>query len=142
MKQGGITIHTDGGSRGNPGPAACAFVAASGEKIIKEESIFLGESTNNHAEYQGVILALGWIVKSLQKVAGFEICFYLDSELVVKQLNGKYKVKNQNLRNLNNEVIRIIKKNDLKIVFKNISREENVAADLLVNKELDKYTNY
>ena len=142
MKQGGISIHTDGGSRGNPGPAACAFVAKIEEKTIREESSFLGKSTNNHAEYLGVILALKWIVDSSQMINDSPVFFYLDSELVVKQLNGAYKVKNQNLKKLNNEIVGIIKKNNLNVVFKNVSREENVVADLLVNKELDKHTNY
>jgi ribonuclease HI len=139
MKEDGITIHTDGGARGNPGPAACAFVVEVGGKIIQEDSSFLGDSTNNYAEYQGVILAMQWLAgKSQISNLKSRIVFNLDSELVVKQLNGIYKIKNQILKDLNDDIKRIIKENGLNIVFKNIPRAENKTADFLVNKELDK----
>ena len=142
MDENEVIIHTDGGARGNPGPAACAFIAEVGGRIVGKESFFLGKSTNNYAEYQGVLLAMQWIAsKSQISNLKSQIVFNLDSELVVKQLNGTYKVKNQNLRNLNDEVIGIIKENNLKIVFKNIPREENMVADFLVNKKLDEKAN-
>ena len=108
MQKDQITIHTDGGSRGNPGPAACAFVVEnSGEEIFKGAK-FLGKQTNNFAEYSGVILALQWVTKNFStsnlnnqpKGCQFPIIFYLDSELVVKQINGLYRVKDENLKNL------------------------------------------
>lgn len=136
MKNESIIIHTDGGSRGNPGPAACAFVAEVGGRILFSSSEFLGKATNNFAEYSGVLLALKWLESAENK--NNNIIFYLDSELVVKQINGLYKVKDENLRNLFFEVLEYIKKLNLQIVFKNVPREKNKTADSLVNKELDK----
>lgn len=136
MKNESIIIHTDGGSRGNPGPAACAFVAEVGGRILFSSSEFLGKATNNFAEYSGVLLALKWLESAENK--NNNIIFYLDSELVVKQINGLYKVKDENLRKLFFEVLEYIKKLNLQIVFKNVPREKNKTADSLVNKELDK----
>ena len=135
MKDAEIIIHTDGGARGNPGPAACAFVAEVGDKIIEKRSRYLGVATNNYAEYQGLILAMQWLPAKSQ------IFFYLDSELVVKQLTGLYKVKNQNLKKLNDEIMGIVKEKQLTVVFKSIPREKNTIADALVNKELDENPN-
>lgn len=134
----GIIIHTDGGSRGNPGPAACGFVAEENGKEIFKASKYLGKQTNNFAEYSGVILALQCL--STQKLISNNyklITFFLDSELVVKQINGIYRVKDEHLRNLFFEVLDLKKKIGGNFVFKNIPREENKIADLLVNEELD-----
>lgn len=136
MKKEFITIHTDGGSRGNPGPAACAFVVEDSSSEIYKESKYLGKQTNNFAEYGGVILALNWLVK--RNFSNVSVFFYLDSELVVKQINGAYKVRDENLRKLFSEVISLIKKTGIDIIFKNVPREKNKIADFLVNKELDK----
>jgi ribonuclease HI len=139
MQKDQIIIHTDGGSRGNPGPAACAFIVEQNEKLIFKSSKFLGVQTNNYAEYQAVILALQWL--SLQKTItnhSLPIIFFLDSELVVKQINALYKVKDENLRNLFFEVLSLMKKLGNNIVFKHVSREKNKTADLLVNIELDR----
>src|SRR5690348_13599566 len=106
----GLIIHTDGGSRGNPGPAACAFVAEENGSEVYKESKYLGIKTNNFAEYSGVTLALQWIAKEVPITNyQFPIIFYLDSELVVKQLNGLYKIKNEVLKKLNDEIKRVIK---------------------------------
>jgi ribonuclease HI len=133
-----LTIHTDGGSRGNPGPSACAFVAGERGHEVYKESKFLGTQTNNFAEYSAIILALNWI-SYLPKITGDHpvITFCSDSELVVKQINGLYKVKNLILKKLNDEVKKIISENNLKVVFRNVPREENSHADALVNQELD-----
>jgi ribonuclease HI len=134
-----IIIHTDGGSRGNPGPAACAFVAEKDGKEIFRLSKYLGHQTNNHAEYQGVVLALEWLSNQPFNHSTIQpTVFFLDSELVVKQLNGLYKVKDENLRNLFFEVLLLKKKVDIEIIFKHVPREKNKVADLLVNEELDK----
>ena len=138
MKDAGLTIHTDGGARGNPGPAACAFVAELGEKTIGEGALYLGNTTNNFAEYKGVILALEWVIENFDYNLSQDITFYLDSELVVKQLIGIYKVKDAKLQNLFLQVKKLQEKIDLKIFFKNIPREKNKEADRLVNIELDK----
>jgi ribonuclease HI len=134
-----IVIHADGGSRGNSGPAACAFVVEENGVEIFKGSKFLGKQTNNYAEYQGVLLALNWLNSQTLTTNHYSlITFYLDSELVVKQINAVYRVRDENLRNLFFEVLSLIKRLGGSIVFKNIPRERNKIADLLVNEELDK----
>lgn len=138
MIEDGIVIHTDGGARGNPGPAACAFVAEADGKIIQQESKFLGESTNNYAEYQGVILASKWLNDNYLILTANTATFYLDSELVARQLNGVYKVKDKKLIELFYQVNELSQKTGIQIIYKHIPRTKNKIADFLVNKELDK----
>ena len=135
-----ITIYTDGGARGNPGPAGIGIVItglASGKKTFAE---YIGETTNNEAEYRALIVAL----QKLKKLAGKnkldQVDCYADSELMIKQLNGEYKVKDTNLRGLFMEVLKI--KSELKapIFFHHIKRAENAEADELLNSVLDKET--
>lgn len=129
-----VTIFSDGGARGNPGPAACAFVIFQDGNLIKQNAKYLGRTTNNVAEYNGVILALEAMVTSGLDTS---ISFKMDSELVVKQLTGVYKVKNKNLMELAMKVRKIIKDNNLKVSFVHIPRAENALADKLVNEKLD-----
>jgi ribonuclease HI len=138
MENEEIIIHTDGGARGNPGPAACAFVAEFSGKTIGKKSLFLGVSTNNCAEYQGVLLALKWLAENRKNFSAPVVTFYLDSELVARQLAGKYKVKDKKLMELSFRAISLSKEISLEINYKNIPREENKIADFLVNEELDK----
>src|SRR3989344_4328983 len=93
-------IYTEGGARGNPGFGAAAFVVLEDSKVIYKGSKFLGTVTNNEAEYTAVIIALEWLKKNLPKYFGREVRFFLDSQLVVQQLNGFYKVKSDNLKSL------------------------------------------
>jgi len=127
-------MYTDGGARGNPGPAAYGVVIYDeGGKKIGEYSKYIGETTNNQAEYQAVDFAM-----QKAKDLGFsEVEIYSDSELIVNQLNQKYKVKNQELGVW---FLRIwnLKQEFKKVVFTHISREKNKEADKLVNQELDK----
>ena len=139
MQNDAIIIHTDGGSRGNPGPAACAFVAELKGKVLEKQSKFLNTNTNNVAEYEGVLLALNWLLKSKHAFKENNVIFFLDSELVVKQLNGVYKIKKPELQILNLSVRKIFRELDKKIFFKHIPREQNKVADFLVNEELDKH---
>lgn len=128
-------IFTDGGARGNPGPGGIGIVLQNSQRqVIKEISKFIGTCTNNEAEYTALITGLD----AAQKLGIKDIICYLDSELVVKQLNGDYKVKNQHLVILYNKV-KIKAKEFLNITFKHIPREENVDADLLVNQALDNF---
>lgn len=129
-------IHCDGGSRGNPGKAAAAFVAEKKGKMIFSDAVFLGETTNNVAEYQAVILALKWLAEN-KKLIDKEVFFYLDSQLVVRQINGLYKVKDEELRNLFYTTQKIIGTFPGKIFFEHVAREENKLSDFLVNKKLD-----
>ncbi len=111
-----LTIYTDGGARGNPGPAAIGVVVldGKGQELAKFGRV-IGETTNNVAEYQAVKAALEW-VKGNQRGKNQKIKFFLDSTLVVNQLNGIFKVKESHLRDL------IIKIRGLDI--KNYSREK------------------
>lgn len=132
-----LVIHTDGGSRGNPGPAACAFVIESEIDLIKESSVFLGVSTNNVAEYRGVLESLNWLVHN--KLPDLkQITYVLDSELVVKQIKGIYKVKDLNLQKIHKEILEKIQTLKVEIIFTNVPRNLNKRADFLVNQELDK----
>ena len=128
-----LIIHTDGGSRGNPGPAAIGAVLEdpSGQ-VLAQVSECIGDTTNNQAEYQAVIAAL----REAKKLAATELDFYLDSELVVKQLNGEYKMKNKDLSPLFAKIC-TEKLSYKKVSFSHIRREFNKAADALVNKALD-----
>lgn len=125
-------LFTDGGARGNPGPAAIGGVLYDDNKIIASFSECIGETTNNQAEYQALIkgleLALSYDVQELN-------C-YLDSLLVVKQLNREYKVKDKELAKIFVKIYNLTLKFK-KITFNHIGREDNTEADALVNKALD-----
>ena len=132
-------IYTDGGARGNPGPAAIGVVIKTPMEI-KKYGEYIGEATNNEAEYQAVIFAL----KKLKQLIGkekakseAEVEIHLDSELLASQLNGEYKIKEKRLQQLFLEVWNL--KQDFKnVAFKYIPREDNRGADKLVNQILDK----
>jgi lactoylglutathione lyase len=130
-----MLIYSDGGARGNPGPAAIAFIATNESgTTIKADSRYIGVHTNNQAEYEALLLALKYAVDSHVS----EIICYLDSELVAKQLTGEYAVKNTELQQLNRQV-----KGMLgcfrKVNFVNVPRShlQISRADALVNKTLD-----
>ncbi len=136
-----VTIHTDGGSRGNPGPAAVGVVIE-GPIGKKEFGEYIGETTNNEAEYRAVIFAL----KKLKPLIGSDKCkvsfveFLLDSELVVKQLNKEYKLKDKNIQNFFIEIWNLTF--DFGgVSFRHVPREENKEADRIVNQVLDRETN-
>jgi ribonuclease HI len=128
-------IYSDGGARGNPGPAAIAFRALSeSEQIVNAGSSFIGVKTNNQAEYEALIMALEFVIT----LNAEEVVCHLDSELVTKQLNREYRVKNADLLKLWNKV-QAIKRNFKKITFKHVPRSnmEIQKVDALVNKTLD-----
>ena len=129
-----LTIYTDGGARGNPGPAAIGVVIyGPGENPIKQRGKYIGNATNNQAEYKALIEGLA--EAHLQGAS--EVACFLDSELVVRQLNGQYKVKEPELQNLITEVFRLSNK-FIKVKFEHVGREKNKLADKLVNEALDK----
>lgn len=139
MQDSRIIVHTDGGSRGNPGPAACGFVIEKNGTEIFKGAKYLGKVTNNFAEYSGVIVALEWLLSSNENLVNVtSIIFILDSELVVRQLTGVYRIKEQTLQKLSAEVKNLIEKIDVKIDFKNVLRNDNKEADRLLNEELDR----
>lgn len=140
-----IIVHTDGGARGNPGPAAIGVViekinAATQKPIlISEFGKTIGETTNNVAEYQAVIEALQELQVICPKTGQEKsaIRFFLDSNLVVNQLNGLFKIKDANLRRLYMNV-RILE-TDIggQITYIHIPREQNHPADMMVNRAMD-----
>lgn len=137
MRNRTIKIYSDGGARGNPGPAASAFVAIDAGRIIFRESKYIGKSTNNEAEYNALLLALKWLVGNKNVFEKNRVEFYLDSELVVKQMEGLYKVKSANLKPLFNQTKILLEKLGCKFEFFAVAREKNKLADALVNKKLD-----
>lgn len=132
-----FTVYTDGGARGNPGPAAIGvYIIDSEGKEILRKSKQIGEATNNIAEYSAVIEALKWIRENFQSVLNigdFNLQFYLDSSLVVNQLNGIFKVKQNHLRELLLQVKLLEQEVGGKILYNFIPREKNKIADSLVN---------
>ncbi|MFH1582373.1 MAG: ribonuclease HI family protein [bacterium] len=135
-----ITIYTDGGSRGNPGKAAMGVVFCNEKgQCFKEYGEYLGDGfTNNEAEYQAVIFALQKFKASFgKKIAlGSEVEIKSDSELMIRQLNGKYKVLDSKIQNLFLQIWNL-KLDFKKVKFTRIAREKNKEADRLVNEVLD-----
>ncbi|MFA5420878.1 MAG: ribonuclease HI family protein [Patescibacteria group bacterium] len=127
-------IFSDGGARGNPGPAGIGAVIYDKDKnILAEVSKFIGVSTNNQAEYKALIEAL----KKAIELKISEVEAYLDSELVVKQLNREYKVKNKDIAPLFLEVYNLSQQFK-SIKFFHVRREQNKEADRLANLAMDK----
>lgn len=137
-----IYINTDGGSRGNPGPAAIGIVFSdeTGEVIYKYKEC-IGKATNNEAEYRAIIKAIEVLSKSNwfqeNNFDGAKVVCKLDSQLVVEQLNGRYKVKQDHIIEFVNRIKDLITDFKLEISFIHIPREENKLADKLVNMALD-----
>ncbi|MCK4891664.1 MAG: ribonuclease HI family protein [Candidatus Pacebacteria bacterium] len=134
-----LIIYTDGGSRGNPGPSACGVVIKNDKnEVILKTSKYIGETTNNQAEYEALVLALQkakGIFKS-QKIKKGSLECYLDSELVVRHLNHEYKIKDEGLQPLFIKVWNLMLDfNSVKFIH--IPREKNKLADEMVNRELD-----
>jgi len=133
-----LKVFTDGGARGNPGPAAAAFVVYRGEGILAQEGHYLGRATNNVAEYQAVLKAFDWLLSHQEKVKeGGKVEFFLDSKLVVFQLNGQFKIKARNLLPLVLAIKQKEKALGVPVSYSYIPRFKNEAADLLVNQTLD-----
>jgi len=148
-----INVYCDGGARGNPGPAACAFVVYEPKDLhglvtnFTETDLgawnirykcgkYLGTKTNNEAEYQGVIEALNYLISSVNPFS--PINFFLDSSLVVNQINGLFRVKEPRLRELLFKVRELeTRLSPTPISYTYVPREQNAEADLLVNETLD-----
>lgn len=133
-----IKIYSDGGARGNPGPSASSFVAFKNNKILFKEYKYFGIKTNNQAEYIALLMAYKWLERN--NIHKYKISFYLDSELVVKQMQGVFKIKNSQLRILFNKIKfyeNRRRKHFNDISYTLIGREFNCIADKLVNKSID-----
>ena len=132
-----IVIYTDGGARGNPGPAGAGAVVLKDKKEIATVSEFLGTQTNNWAEYEALRLALDAAVPF---VRGEEVVVHMDSELIVKQMNGEYKVKDAALKKQHDAVRERILKSYPHISFKHVRRDDNTRADELANQAMDNHS--
>ena len=133
MKKSSFLIHTDGGSRGNPGPAAIGAVV--GEKEYGES---IGNTTNNIAEYKAVIFSLKKAKQLLggAKAGNTEVELRTDSQLLVNQLNGEFKIKDKGLQPLFIDIWNL-KQDFKKVKFIHVTRDKNKNADRMVNKALD-----
>jgi ribonuclease HI len=126
-------LYTDGGSRGNPGPAAFAYVLEANDgTVLAAHGERIGTATNNVAEYSGLIAGLR---KALELVVG-EVEVISDSELLVKQMRGEYRVKNEALRGLSLEAARLARQLG-SVEYRHVRRADNELADRLVNEALD-----
>jgi len=137
MEKTSLMLFTDGGSRGNPGPAGIGFVIFKTDPFGKLEKLDqtgkrIGIATNNVAEYTALIEGL----TKCQILGALEVSCFLDSLLVVCQLTGKYKIKDLNLQKLCQK-IKLLENNFKKVTYTHIPREKNHLADSLVNKALD-----
>lgn len=131
-----IIIYTDGASRGNPGPASYGFtITDETGKLLHGEGKYIGETTNNVAEYTAVITALSW-VKDHFRDQKLQVNLFADSKLVAEQLSGRYKVKSAHLKPII-EQIKIIAWELGGVIYTHVPREENQAADGLANQALD-----
>lgn len=136
-----MKVTTDGGSRGNPGPSASGIVITHNDGTpIHAFGTYLGHTTNNVAEYTAVLEALRWLQEHKATLPAEPVEFSLDSLLVVSQLNGVYKMKNPTLR----EIMLQIKDQELllglPVSYTHIKREQNTAADAMVNETLDNHS--
>lgn len=128
-----LVVYLDGASRGNPGPSGIGVVVGEEKgKVIAQFNEYIGEKTNNVAEYMALIRAL----KETKKYKPKEIIFYLDSQLLVNQINGLYRAKNKSLLNLLQEV-RKLSRGFSQVKFQYIPREENKLADKLANQAIN-----
>jgi ribonuclease HI len=128
-----LVVNVDGGARGNPGPAAVAAVAATPDgDVLGERSAYIGEATNNVAEYRALLLGL----ELARELGASEVELINDSELVSRQIGGEYKVKHAGLKPLFLEAMRTLRDFDAWAV-RSVRREQNERADELVNHALD-----
>lgn len=131
-----LFIHTDGASRGNPGPASYGFVVEDEQgKVLYEEGKYIGTTTNNVAEYTGVLEALKYVTSEF-KDKNMEIHLLADSKLAIEQLSGRYKIKSPHLKPIIEE-IKILAFALGGIFYRHVLREQNKVADHLANLALD-----
>jgi ribonuclease HI len=128
-----VVVHVDGGSRGNPGPAAAAAVITSPEgDVLDEAAVTIGRATNNVAEYRGLLLGL----ERARALGATEVDVFNDSELIAHQVNGRYKVKHADMKPLHAEALGALRGFE-RWSLRPVPRAENADADALVNQVLD-----
>lgn len=138
-----LIAYIDGGSRGNPGPSAAAFVITDkAGQVIADGGKFLGQGTNNEAEYHALIELLIWLGRYPEfcKTKRDSVHVHCDSLLVVQQVTGNWKVKEPRLKELHQRVQELKQRQPFGLFIKHITRDKNKLADELVNIELDKAT--
>ena len=134
-----INIFTDGGSRGNPGHSGYGLVVYDdNKKILFKESKYIGIKTNNEAEYAGLIGALDWINDNQNSFKISQINFHSDSQLLIRQVQGLYKVKAINLKPLFKKAQELIGSISTPIIFQDVRRDFNELADELANEAMDR----
>ncbi len=131
-----FTVYSDGGSRGNPGPSAYAIVVTENGKVVHEHAEFLGIHTNNYAEYRGLIAGIGKVLE----LGGREAEFVMDSQLVIRQMKGEYKVKSPDMKVLYDDAKALSSMIPV-VRFRNVRRSEEMIprADALLNAEMDRH---
>ena len=133
-----LNIYTDGGSRGNPGISGYGLVIYEDkQKILYQEGKFLGVKTNNEAEYSGIIAALEWVKKNKTNYNITQLNFFADSQLMIRQLQGLYKVKAPTLLPLYAQVQQLLTQINLPTKYTDVRREFNKLADELANQAMD-----
>ena len=128
-------MYSDGGSRGNPGKSAYAIVVTTGGKVVHEHAEFLGIHTNNYAEYRGLIAGISKVIE----LGGDEAEFVMDSQLVIRQMNGQYKVRSPDMKVLHEDAVALATMIP-KVSYRNVRRSEELIprADSLLNAEMDR----
>jgi ribonuclease HI len=128
-----VVVHVDGGSRGNPGPAAAAAVISTPDgEVLDEAAVTLGRATNNVAEYRGLLLGL----ERARALGASQVDVVNDSELIAHQVNGRYKVKHADMKPLHAEALAALRGFE-RWSLRPVRREQNADADALVNQALD-----
>ena len=128
----GAVLRTDGGSRGNPGPAGAGFVIEVADEIVCRGGKFISSATNNVAEYEAFI----WGLENVAALGHRHVTVYADSELLVKQINGQYRVKNEGLKPLFVRAVAALRVFETRKVV-HVRREFNAAADAMANEAMD-----
>jgi len=128
-----LVVNVDGGARGNPGPAAIGAVVQSNGEVLEERGERIGKATNNVAEYRALLLG----IERATELGASELELVGDSELIVRQVKGEYKVKDATLRELHAEVKRALRPFEGHWSIRHVRREHNAEADRLVNAALD-----
>lgn len=130
-------IWTDGGARGNPGPAGIGARITQNDQVLAELSDYIGKATNNQAEYQALLRALEWLVNHIESTSSYQVQVLTDSELMAYQIQGRYRVKNTDLQPIYHQVMRRLNQFSGYTIIP-VSREKNQLADRLVNQAIDR----
>lgn len=135
-----VITYTDGGSRGNPGPAASGvYIQTEDGEELARFGTFLGTQTNNFAEYTAIIEALSWVKDHKEELSVSAVECRMDSQLACRQLRGEYKVKHPQIQQLFMQVKHLMQEISLPFSFVHVPREHNTLADAEVNRALDNH---